>query len=194
MGLFSTLLHNSSTANESTGETTTIDSKSGRTGGHRMTELPTVVQLFPRHPFPLTTDTAWTGTASTAQQQQQQLPPSFAALHYTAVQCWTELKDPWAESSLRGSNSNRKSKEFLVPDLGVWNAKVEVNNNKASNTGDLWLTLGINILPIVAIAVVLIILWLLGLVSSYTMGGFIHILLVIAVIVILLNVISGRKR
>jgi len=43
------------------------------------------------------------------------------------------------------------------------------------------------------IAVVLLILWLLGLVSSYTIGGFIHILLVIAVIVILLRVISGRK-
>jgi hypothetical protein len=44
------------------------------------------------------------------------------------------------------------------------------------------------------IAVVLIILWLLGLVSSYTMGGFIHVLLVIAIVVILLNVIRGRKR
>jgi len=43
------------------------------------------------------------------------------------------------------------------------------------------------------IAVVLIILWLLGLVSSYTMGGFIHILLVIAVVVILLRVIQGRS-
>jgi hypothetical protein len=43
------------------------------------------------------------------------------------------------------------------------------------------------------IAVVLIILWLLGLVSSYTMGGFIHILLVLALIVILLRVFSGRS-
>jgi hypothetical protein len=43
------------------------------------------------------------------------------------------------------------------------------------------------------IAVVLVVLWLLGLVSSYTMGGFIHILLVIAVIVIILRLISGRK-
>ncbi len=43
------------------------------------------------------------------------------------------------------------------------------------------------------IAVVLLVLWLLGLVSSYTLGGFIHVLLVIAVIVILLRVISGRK-
>lgn len=43
------------------------------------------------------------------------------------------------------------------------------------------------------IAVVLIILWLLGLVSSYTMGGLIHVLLVIAIVVILLRVISGRK-
>jgi len=43
------------------------------------------------------------------------------------------------------------------------------------------------------IAVVLIILWLLGLVTAYTMGGFIHILLVIAIVVILLRVISGRS-
>ncbi|MGD0551838.1 MAG: lmo0937 family membrane protein [Sedimentisphaerales bacterium] len=43
------------------------------------------------------------------------------------------------------------------------------------------------------IAVILLILWLLGLVSSYTMGGFIHVLLVIAVVVILLRVISGRR-
>ena len=43
------------------------------------------------------------------------------------------------------------------------------------------------------IAVVLIVLWLLGLVTSYTMGGVIHVLLVIAVIMILVNVISGRR-
>ena len=43
------------------------------------------------------------------------------------------------------------------------------------------------------IAVILIVLWLLGLVSSYTMGGFIHLLLVIAVIVIIFQLISGRK-
>jgi hypothetical protein len=43
------------------------------------------------------------------------------------------------------------------------------------------------------IAVVLVILWLLGLVTSYTMGGFIHILLVIAVVMILVNLISGRR-
>jgi hypothetical protein len=43
------------------------------------------------------------------------------------------------------------------------------------------------------IAVVLIVLWLLGLVTSYTMGGFIHILLVIAIIMVLVNVIQGRR-
>lgn len=43
------------------------------------------------------------------------------------------------------------------------------------------------------IAVVLLILWLLGLVSSYTLGGFIHILLVVAVVMILVNIISGRR-
>lgn len=42
------------------------------------------------------------------------------------------------------------------------------------------------------IAIILIVLWALGLVSSYTMGGFIHILLVLAVIVVLLNLIQGR--
>lgn len=43
------------------------------------------------------------------------------------------------------------------------------------------------------IALVLIVLWLLGLVSSYTLGGFIHILLVLAVIVILVRLIQGRR-
>lgn len=43
------------------------------------------------------------------------------------------------------------------------------------------------------IAIVLVILWLLGLVTSYTMGGLIHALLVIALVVVLLRVISGRR-
>jgi hypothetical protein len=43
------------------------------------------------------------------------------------------------------------------------------------------------------IIVVLVVLWLLGLVSSYTMGGFIHILLVLAVVVLLIRVIQGRR-
>jgi len=43
------------------------------------------------------------------------------------------------------------------------------------------------------IAIILIVLWLLGLVSSYTMGGLIHILLVIAIVVILIQVIQGRR-
>jgi hypothetical protein len=43
------------------------------------------------------------------------------------------------------------------------------------------------------IAVILLVLWLLGLVSSYTMGGFIHILLVLAIVVILIRLIQGRR-
>ncbi|MEP7153964.1 MAG: lmo0937 family membrane protein [Nitrospira sp.] len=43
------------------------------------------------------------------------------------------------------------------------------------------------------IAIILIVLWALGLVSSYTMGGFIHALLVIAIVVILIRVIQGRR-
>jgi hypothetical protein len=43
------------------------------------------------------------------------------------------------------------------------------------------------------IAVVLLILWALGLVSAYTMGGFIHILLVVAIVMVLINLIGGRR-
>ena len=43
------------------------------------------------------------------------------------------------------------------------------------------------------IAVILIILWLLGLLSSYTMGGFVHVLLVVAIIIVLVRVIQGRE-
>jgi hypothetical protein len=43
------------------------------------------------------------------------------------------------------------------------------------------------------LAVVLIVLWLLGIVSSYTMSGFIHILLVIAIVLVLVRIISGKK-
>ena len=44
------------------------------------------------------------------------------------------------------------------------------------------------------LAVILLLLWALGLVSSYTMGGFIPLLLVVAIVMILVNLISGRKR
>jgi hypothetical protein len=43
------------------------------------------------------------------------------------------------------------------------------------------------------IAIILVILWLLGLVTSYTLGGFVHILLVLAIIVVLIRVIQGRR-
>jgi hypothetical protein len=43
------------------------------------------------------------------------------------------------------------------------------------------------------LAIVLVVLWLLGLVSSYTMGGFIHVLLVLAVVVIVIRVLQGRR-
>jgi hypothetical protein len=43
------------------------------------------------------------------------------------------------------------------------------------------------------LAIILIVLWLLGLVSSYTMGGFIHILLVVAIVIVLLRLIQGRR-
>lgn len=46
---------------------------------------------------------------------------------------------------------------------------------------------------LMTLAIILVVLWLLGMVSAYTMGGLIHILLVIAVVVILVRVIQGRK-
>jgi hypothetical protein len=59
-----------------------------------------------------------------------------------------------------------------------------LNDNGAANT---------KIIMLYTLAVILIIAWLLGMLSSYTMGGFIHILLVIAIIVILVRVIQGRR-
>jgi hypothetical protein len=44
------------------------------------------------------------------------------------------------------------------------------------------------------IGVILLVLWLLGLVSGYTIGGFVHVLLVIAIVVVLIQVIQGRRR
>ena len=46
---------------------------------------------------------------------------------------------------------------------------------------------------LLTIAIILVVLWLLGMITSYTMGGIIHVLLVIAIIVILLQVIQGRR-
>ncbi|MBW8072101.1 MAG: lmo0937 family membrane protein [Ferrovum sp.] len=43
------------------------------------------------------------------------------------------------------------------------------------------------------VAVILIVLWLLGVVSSYTMGGFIHILLVLAIVMVLVRIVQGRR-
>ena len=44
-----------------------------------------------------------------------------------------------------------------------------------------------------SIFVILLVLWLLGLVSSYTLGGFIHVLLVLAVVILIINLLSGRR-
>ena len=61
-------------------------------------------------------------------------------------------------------------------------ARVSKHNSKQKGNCMLW-----------TLCVVLIILWLLGLVTSTTMGGLVHVLLVIAIVVVLLRVISGRK-
>ncbi len=68
-----------------------------------------------------------------------------------------------------------------------------VQASLAGNSNSAWNNLERIFDILYTIAVVLVILWLLGLVTSYTMGGFIHILLVIAIVSILFNVISGRR-
>jgi hypothetical protein len=50
------------------------------------------------------------------------------------------------------------------------------------------------IIVLYTIAIVLLVLWLLGLVSGYALGGFIHVLLAVAIVMVLANFISGRKR
>jgi hypothetical protein len=62
--------------------------------------------------------------------------------------------------------------------------------NQSANSTDITKTINT---MLYTIAVILLALWLLGFVSSYTMGGFIHILLVIAIVVILVRIIQGRN-
>ena len=72
----------------------------------------------------------------------------------------------------------------LYPDISVWNDRIP-RVAKCTYEGRhpmLW-----------TIFVILLVLWLLGMVSSYTMGGFIHILLVLAIVVVLIRVIQGRN-
>lgn len=84
-----------------------------------------------------------------------------------------------------------------APEMGV--TPQSLGQNRPRIGSGAFLIGGIRIQPrkdinmLYTIAVVLIILWLLGLVTSYTMGGFIHVLLVIAIVVVLLRVISGRR-
>lgn len=68
------------------------------------------------------------------------------------------------------------------------------NVQRHADTTALTLTLTTNedLIMLYTIAVILLILWVLGLVTSYTIGGFVHILLVVAVIMILVRLISGR--
>ena len=71
--------------------------------------------------------------------------------------------------------------------------KTQIRNKADEKTSELTPKNERRIVMLYTLAVVLIVLWLLGLVSSYTMGGFIHLLLVIAIVVILLRIISGRR-
>ena len=103
----------------------------------------------------------------------RQRTPSFAVCARTNRVCW-----PWrryCEVTVRGTHKDLR-------------LRVSGTETVASKT---WLERIFTMLY--TIAVVLLILWLLGLVTSTTMGGFIHILLVIAIVVVLLRVISGRS-
>jgi hypothetical protein len=79
----------------------------------------------------------------------------------------------------------------MLADRKIIAAVADDRQTSQTRRGQINITIGEHIM-LYTIAVVLIILWLLGLVTSYTIGGFIHILLVIAVIMVLLRLISGR--
>lgn len=87
--------------------------------------------------------------------------------------------------------TRRKSVKLLnntVADLFVRTLAAHLGGNQAIRHGH-----NLNSLMLYTVALILIIAWLLGLVSSYTMGGFIHILLVVAVVVVLVRVIQGKR-
>ena len=72
--------------------------------------------------------------------------------------------------------------EFLPPISATSVRETKQTRNQPKGTSMLW-----------TIFVILLVLWLLGLVSSYTLGGFIHLLLVLAVVVLIINLIQGRR-
>jgi hypothetical protein len=82
--------------------------------------------------------------------------------------------------SWANAQTPRSQKVTLAPLLGI-----------AGTAGAAVLMKGL--IMLYTIAVVLLVLWVLGLVSAYTMGGFIHILLVVAVVMVLVNLIGGRR-
>jgi len=72
--------------------------------------------------------------------------------------------------------------EFLLPISATSARETKQARNQPKGTSMLW-----------TIFVILLVLWLLGLVSSYTLGGFIHLLLVLAVVVLIINLLQGRR-
>jgi hypothetical protein len=76
--------------------------------------------------------------------------------------------------------------------LVVWRLNVDTPAGRGKRPAGRLMALRRNTM-LWTIAVILLVLWLLGLVSSYTLGGFIHILLVVAIIVVLIQVIQGRR-
>jgi hypothetical protein len=91
----------------------------------------------------------------------------------------TSSREP--AEQLTGAPPNRRHRRFLSESFGFAVTRV-VNLRSTENSAMLY-----------TIAIVLVVLWLLGLVTSYTMGGFLHVLLVLAVIMILVQVFQGRR-
>ncbi|HKD05198.1 MAG TPA: lmo0937 family membrane protein [Bryobacteraceae bacterium] len=103
--------------------------------------------------------------------------PNSPAL--TAAFSSERARDVWIPiRRIRGQNTNRA---IAHPGQVTWDSELLNGAGKEKNSM-LW-----------TIFVILLVLWLLGLVTSYTLGGFIHILLVIAIVVALIQIISGRR-
>jgi hypothetical protein len=94
--------------------------------------------------------------------------------------------NPWREHSRSRPPSWANAQTLRLPTV-----KLAVLPGIAGTAGAAVLMKGL--IMLYTIAVVLLVLWVLGLVSAYTMGGFIHILLVVAVVMVLINLIGGRR-
>jgi hypothetical protein len=117
-----------------------------------------------------------------ARKGVSQLRSSFRRIGLTALSLSVRARRPWSAAQHFAAG---RSAPWHAHCFGLWEAAQPwpaPASTGAKGESMLW-----------TIFVILLVLWLLGMVSSYTMGGFIHLLLVLAIVVVLIRVIQGRN-